>query len=279
MALILGIDAAWTKTGSSGVALLKSVGSRRELLAVAPSYAGFVGLANGVEVDWVRPLAGEPVVADLLRAATTLGESSIDVVAIDIPLAHTAVTGRRHADQEVSKCFGAAGASVHSPSAERPGEIGKRVMEAFVAAGFRLITQQQQSPAPRSLIEVFPLAALVRLMELKVRPAYKVARMRRYWRELSRAERIDRLLQSWRGILEALGTQLSNLSIPVPERSLIRSAASLKPYEDAIDAVISAWVGARFLEGRAQRFGDAEAAIWIPTVSSFLSGNAIDAID
>ena len=43
MALILGIDAAWTKTGSSGIALLETRNGRRTVLAANSSYAEFLG--------------------------------------------------------------------------------------------------------------------------------------------------------------------------------------------------------------------------------------------
>ena len=42
MPLVLGIDPAWTETGSSGVALLQIANGRRTLLEVASSYAEFL---------------------------------------------------------------------------------------------------------------------------------------------------------------------------------------------------------------------------------------------
>jgi len=38
----------------------------------------------------------------------------------------------------------------------------------------------------------------------------------------------------------------------------------LKRYEDALDALVSAWVGVEYIEQRAVAFGDARAAIWCP---------------
>jgi predicted RNase H-like nuclease len=37
-----------------------------------------------------------------------------------------------------------------------------------------------------------------------------------------------------------------------------------KTYEDALDALVSAWVGMKYLEGNATPYGDSTAAIWIP---------------
>ena len=43
--------------------------------------------------------------------------------------------------------------------------------------------------------------------------------------------------------------------------------AQLKPYEDSLDALICAWVGALYIDGAARALGDAESAIWIPEIS------------
>jgi predicted RNase H-like nuclease len=166
MALILGVDAAWTERGSSGVALLKLSKNMRRVIALAPSYAVF-GQAT---IDWFRPPGGPPDVAKLLRTAEKIGGAPVDVVAVDMPMAKTPITGRRVADQKVSQEFGGrVGASVHSPNELRPGAHGKRIVDAIRDAGFRLVTTNH-IPGTRSLIEVFPLAALVRLMRAKQRP-------------------------------------------------------------------------------------------------------------
>ncbi len=43
-----------------------------------------------------------------------------------------------------------------------------------------------------------------------------------------------------------------------------RPFARLKRYEDALDALVRAWVGIEYLAGRTRAFGDADAAIWTP---------------
>ena len=45
---VLGLDAAWTLREPSGVALVSRIADQWRTLAVAPSYASFVGLADGV---------------------------------------------------------------------------------------------------------------------------------------------------------------------------------------------------------------------------------------
>jgi predicted RNase H-like nuclease len=49
----------------------------------------------------------------------------------------------------------------------------------------------------------------------------------------------------------------------------------VKAHEDALDAVICAWVGVCALEDRATPFGDENSAIWIPSAQGRASSVAI----
>ncbi len=267
MALVLGIDAAWTERGSSGVALLECTKGEHRVIVCAPSYASFIAYSEGIPIDWRKPIGGSLNVSELLKAATQLGRAPINVVAIDMPIARTKISKRRTADQEISRKFGSAWASTHSPTLQRPGAYGHRLTEDLVAAGFSLATKQEHSAAC-SLIEVYPLAALVRLMDVPKRPQYKVSRSANYWRGTKPAERIDKLLEEWSDIVKRLKSEISELHFKVPDRHEIAHLSALKPYEDALDGVISAYVGALFLSGAAEAFGDNEAAIWVPKAAT-----------
>jgi predicted RNase H-like nuclease len=237
VSLILGIDAAWTKAGSSGVALLKVAGGKPRLIAAAPSYAGFISLAEQhPAANWFRSLGGGPPVPQLLKAGERLGGAAIDVVSIDMPVALTEITGRRVADNKISQQFGAACAGTHSVSRSRPGPFGKAIAQAFLEAGYPLTTNSYFTGKP-VLIEVFPLAALVRLMGLKKRPPYKVTKTAKYWRGAAREKRRELLIHEWSCILAALKTQISAMSLTLPLQWSTWS--ELKPYEDALDSIIS----------------------------------------
>jgi predicted RNase H-like nuclease len=261
--VVLGIDAAWTERGSSAIALLRTGDHQHHIIGVAPSYIGFVTLAERSLVQWHKPPSGTPDIPRLLDAAKRLAGSPVDVVAIDMPMSKSAITGYRTADRELSKRFGAAQAATHTPNAMRPGSHGKRITDDFTDAGFHLATVRTR--ATPSLIEVFPLAALVQLMHLPKRPEYKVTKTSRYWPNLPITKRMTRLLDRWRDIEHALRIEVGDLGFVRP--SVSNSLASLKPYEDALDAVICALVGACFVDGAAEPFGDDEAAIWVPNAS------------
>jgi predicted RNase H-like nuclease len=261
--IVLGIDAAWTEAGSSGVALLSSVEGRRKVLRVAPSYEAFV-VAGEWPVDfvsWKKPVGGRPNVLALLTTAERIGGRVVDVVAMDMPISRKPIAGRRTADQLISRAFGAAGASTHSPTCVRPGRHGQSITEDFNRAGYNVVTSA--SRPRRALIEVYPLAALIRLMRLARRPAYKVTKTLRYWPALHAQERRACLRSSWQSIRVALEGEIGGLGFEPPVN--FDSFAELKPYEDAMDALICCWVGACFGEGRAQPFGDEDAAIWVPS--------------
>ncbi|MBV8575358.1 MAG: DUF429 domain-containing protein, partial [Acetobacteraceae bacterium] len=244
--MVLGIDAAWTERGSSGLALLRVERGSRAVLAVAPSYVGFIGLAAHAAPDWRTPPAGIPEISELLQAAAMLGGEPVDVVAIDMPISRRAVVGRRPSDQAVSRSFGAYGAAVHSPSAHRPDGAVTRMARGFEAAGFPIATMTPLAPA---LIEVFPLAALVQLLCIRRRPEYKVAKISRYRWPGPLAERLEQLLANWRLIVGHLEREVGFVGFDIPQSAT--SAARLKPYEDALDAIVCAWVGACYLEGTA----------------------------
>jgi predicted RNase H-like nuclease len=204
----------------------------------------------------------------LVRRAKTIAGVAVDLVAIDMPMARQRFTGRRVADDLISRNFGAQGASTHTPNATRPGLHGERITNSFAKAGYPLATDQTQAAAGCAVVEVYPLAALVRLLNVEKRPPYKVAKMARYFRKavppLDKKQRIDSVLKTWEQIFKALGREISDLGFELPKPSEIKFAVELKPYEDRLDAVISAWVGACVLEGRAQPYGDERCAIWVP---------------
>jgi predicted RNase H-like nuclease len=54
------------------------------------------------------------------------------------------------------------------------------------------------------------------------------------------------------------------LRFELPDRSTVKFAIELKPYEDKLDALISALVGVCILEGKAEPLGDDDCAIWVP---------------
>jgi predicted RNase H-like nuclease len=91
MVSILGIDAAWTSTEPSGVALIAGDSTSWRVLGVAPSFESFVTLASGKPVDWTGGRFGgtSPNVTELLSAARSLGGADPILIAIDMPVATT----------------------------------------------------------------------------------------------------------------------------------------------------------------------------------------------
>lgn len=260
---VLGIDAAWTLSQPTGVALAVEDRGRWTCAAVAPSYAGFARVAAGGAVDWGGPsFPGEEAdAAALLAAAAALAPGAeVSVVAVDMPLARGPILGRRPCDDAVARAFGGRGCGTHSPSERRPGAIGSRLQRSFEARGFSLATAEAR-PA-RSLLEVFPHTALLSLLPSPYRVTYKASRAGRYWPDTPPSGRRARLLEEWRRILAALGTRIARIDLPLP--SAPPRAGHMKRFEDALDALVCAWVGIEFLAGRASPYGDRFAAIWTP---------------
>lgn len=257
MRSVLGIDAAWTLKQPGGVALVVETSLGWRLEAVAGSYLDFLNIGK-IETGG-HPMKPNP--SAIIRACETIHTRAPDLVAIDMPIAHSPITSRRASDNAVSREYGGRWASTHSPSAKRPGNIADDLKSGFSAAGYPLGTKEPRSP---SLIEVYPHPALIELLNAEKRLPYKVANRRKYWRNNSPDERRDLLLECWQSIITALDAHVSGVSamLPIPAKS--SKITQFKSFEDFLDAVVCAWVAICALDGKAKPFGDEDSAIWIP---------------
>lgn len=174
MIAVLGVDAAWTATAVSGFAFAprQKVGWR--LVAAGPSVQAFATSCSAGAGATTGPRLA------LASAVTALGGHYPDLVAVDMPLSRVPIVGRRAADRAVSRRFGSAGCSTHSPSPSRPGKVGRHLQECFEAADYALATSLAPAADHRTLVEVYPHPALLQLMSVDRRVPYKVCNRRRY---------------------------------------------------------------------------------------------------
>jgi predicted RNase H-like nuclease len=266
---VLGIDAAWTERQPSGVAAAVETPSGWRLAAVAASYENFIARANGAKQDARKPTASAPVAAELLDAARRICGACVDLVAVDMPMARAAITGRRFCDRAISAEYGARAASTHSPSAERPGKISDPLRAGFEASGYLLCVS---SPA-RGLIEVYPHPALIEFLEAPRRLEYKAAKIGKYWPGSSAVERHKKLREVWRRIVDALEPRIQGVRAALPPPDADERGSCLKAYEDKLDAVVCAAVAIASLKGEARGVGDENAAIWIPAGCARAAGS------
>ncbi len=266
MTVILGIDAAWTLTQPSGVALVAESQDAWRVLRVAPSYEAFLTSAETGAVDWAarRFRGSRPRVADLLAAARAIAGSAVDLITLDMPVSRVAFSGRRAADAAVSRAFGAHGCSTHSPTAQRPGSLSADLMEVLHEAGYPLATTCEVCGTLERTLEVYPHPALLRLLDRDYRLPYKVGKSRRYWPDTDVLTRIALLLDQFKDIDHTLTSVFGDTGLEIPEADEVRTLTALKRYEDAIDALICGWVGARYTDRSATAYGDETAAIWVP---------------
>jgi predicted RNase H-like nuclease len=261
MRTVLGIDAAWTLTQPSGLALVGERAGAWQLLALSPSYQSFHALAAG-DLRRQAPLSGSrPDAAALLASSSKLCGRRVDLIAIDIPLAHSPITGRRVSDNRVSRAYGARRCGTHSPSDKRPGPISDELRDGFDRAGYALQTNSISRPG---LIEVYPHPALVELTGASERLRYKVSNVGRYWPNSTIEERRMLLFQEWTWIVALLDRKIRGVADELPPPDLDAPAKQLKAYEDMLDAIVCAWVAICALAGQVTPYGDQDSAIWIP---------------
>lgn len=262
MRAVLGIDAAWTHTQPSGVAMAVDSGTGWRLGTVAPSYRHFQALACGISVTTPRPSGSEPSAPDLLASVMKLCGSAPDLVAIDMPLSRTPISGRRASDDAVSRAYGSRHCSTHTPSTVRPGKISDDLTQGFSSAGYPLLTL---APVKRpGLVEVYPHPALVEFAGAPTRLKYKAGKGRTYWPGRTPAERRSLLLEEWKTIVSVLDARLPGVESTLPALDAAAGGVELKAYEDMLDAIVCVCVAVCILEGDALPYGDDTSAIWIP---------------
>ena len=249
MAVVLGVDAAWTAHGSSGVALVTGEPGAWRCLRVAPGYAAFTG--------------GSSEVGPLLDAARRIAGAPVDVVAIDMPVARVPFEGRRFADNEISRVFGGRGCSAHSPLPHRPGPFGRELTAELARRGYPVHTEGAWG-SHGCAVEVYPHPALLALLGRARRVPYKVQKSRTYWPDRDARQRIEALLDELGAIHAALERELGPVRVSLPRAGDVARLASLKPLENSLDALVCAWVGTRFVAGRVTAYGDADASIFCP---------------
>jgi predicted RNase H-like nuclease len=197
----------------------------------------------------------------LLATGEALCAQPVDLVAIDMPVAHSPIVGRRFCDDAVSKAYASRKCATYPPSALRPGAMSDALTQDFARAGHPLLTQ---AITPPGLIEVYPHPALVELTGAAERLPYKMSKLATYWPSLTQRERRTRLHRQWREIIASLEAEIDGVAEVLPKLDLDAGASDLKAYEDMLDAVVCAWVGVCALEGRAMPYGNQNAAIWVP---------------
>lgn len=263
--VVLGIDAAWTEKGASGVALLRrDERGRWRCVAITPSYASFLSLPDKC-VNWrdTKQAGSEPEIPALLRQAEKLAGAPVNLVALDLPMSRSGISGRRYCDNQVAREL----IGTHSPSAARPGPISKQYFSELRTLGFVIATNSEAVSENGVAIEVYPHASLIRLMRRRPHNPirYKHGRTTRYWPGKSLSDRKKKLRKQYDKILGRLAGVVSDVRENIDCDKDMPTLTSFKPYEDALDALICAWTGTRYLAGQAEAYGDSEAVIWIPS--------------
>lgn len=247
MTTILGIDAAWTATRPSGVAVVFSTVGNWRLIFAGSSYSHLLAYAKEGLICTSRP-------------SGSIAEAAA-LVAVDMPLSLEPITTRRVADNLVSTAYGARHCSTHTPSAIKPGKISDDLSRGFKRCGYGLHTKEVCLPG---LLEVYPHPALVELMSTERRLPYKQGKTRNYWPTETPAGRRTKLFEAWRRIVADLDQEVPSASDVLQLPPLEAPSWQLKAFEDMLDAVLCVWVGICLVEGTAVPFGDDTSAIWIP---------------
>ncbi len=272
MIAVLGIDAAWASGNASGVALIRKLAtSDWEYVAAAPSCASFIELTEGHPVNWEAvPRAGAIEPNDLLNAINgAWPDLDVRIVAVDIPVGIHRVRAKRFCDHAIDAIFRRAWAGTLPPTEDLPGPVSDQLMCNLRRAGYPLATcdnvQTDYQAEGRKTIEVYPHPAIVRLLNLKRRLPYKDGKRSRYWPKADTTTRRHNIATSFNTLHAGLTTPIHGIPDDYkPTQKYAQGPNSLKKFEDTLDALVCAWVGACYFDSLAECFGDRNAAIWVP---------------
>jgi predicted RNase H-like nuclease len=228
-------------------------------------------------IDWLGEVNGStPSLQELIEV---IGQrfGSIELVALDIPLSSTPIMERRAADRAVSREYGKKGASTHSPNAKRPGAISETLFHQLTASGYSWVVCDRPWSKPRkAFIETYPHPAIIEMLGLCQRLPYKVSRRSRYSPGLRSEDRWLRIAQALDALRQGLAERIGGVESHIPSANSLlcqskSKARTLKGIEDALDALVCAWVGWEYANGRTVPYGDAYSAIWLPSPTRVMS--------
>jgi predicted RNase H-like nuclease len=109
---------------------------------------------------------------------------------------------------------------------------------------------------------------LIELAAAERRLPYKASKVAKYWPHDQPGARRERLIETWRQIVAMLDERIEGVESLLSLPAINSKGHKMKAFEDMLDAVICAWVGACILEGNAIAYGDAVSAIWVPRLPS-----------
>lgn len=170
---VLGIDAAWTYEQPSGVCLLEEENNSFRIIKLSPSYINFISEDENLRS---KPIGSK---ANLFKLLEKFSDSEIDCIAVDMPLSETLITGRRSCENQVSRAYGAKGASTHTPNSERPGKISVDIVSDAKTLGYSLSLLGKKTNI-KPIIEVYPHTSIIEYLDLDYRYEYKVAKKNSY---------------------------------------------------------------------------------------------------
>jgi predicted RNase H-like nuclease len=237
---------------------------------------------NNSRIDWSTKVHGsEPNIPALLAACKKIAGATPNVIALDIPIGPQFITGRRAADKMVTSAYISRKAGTHSPTAKRPGPISQMLFEQLSACGFKWLHAKatvSRNKNSHVFIEAYPHPAIIELLGLDERLKYKVSKLQQYWPDLAGDKRRAAVAENLARLRTALDKRIAGVADWLPSaKSFIKNGAMsrLKGYEDALDAIVCAWIGCEFLAGRCVAYGDESSAIWLPKPAVLKDQNKI----
>ena len=220
---VIGIDLAWQSAKNTSAAAVGNLDGNTLII-------------HGLTED----LDSTGAIIDFISA-----HPDVEGIAIDAPLIINNVTGQRSCEKELSRVYGARKASCHTSNLTLyPDPPSVELANALLGGGFEHLGQPDHA---RWQIECYPHPAIIEIFGLQERHQYKKGTAAQKREGQVRLARLIKRLADSPVLKLAIDNRLSSCL----DESAIQSkrGAALKKNEDALDAIICAYIAGLYALG------------------------------
>lgn len=240
---IIGIDLAWqTEKNSSALAVGRLDRQQLHIESLVNTITGVDNILHFIEQQ--QDVAG---------------------ISIDAPLIINNDNGQRQCERDLNKRYRRYKAGCHSSNLALYPDAGSvRLAERLAKKGFRHLGDPVKQ---KWQIECFPHPALVELFQLDERLLYKKGKVEH---KKQGQIKLANLIRSLTSATPALRLPAQMKPLLEQEAIMANRGRAIKQHEDALDALICAYIGACYANGvSAAVFGDTkDGYVYVPTMSA-----------
>lgn len=241
---VIGIDLAWqSEKNTTAIAIGQLSGNH---LHISKTHAAVLGLENIIK--------------------TIQSETDVAGVAIDAPLIINNKTGQRTCEKSLSSAYGSKKATCHASNQNLyPDADSVRLSQYLLGQHFKHLGRPETE---KWQIEIYPHPAIIETFGLEQRLLYKKGSAINKRQGQVNLAKLIRSLEHSKHLKLSLHSDMDEYLEPT--KILSKAGKAMKQNEDALDAIMCAYIAANYALNKAGRvFGDRQNGyIYVPTTKA-----------